>query len=138
MVYFGLAGSVVWPAWWWNTLYIVVLIEILTKTLIKRYVYNILMFQYFKVRHVNSATTYRPQVFFKLIRSRLSKVWNLGSVSIDLVNSVNKTSVCVQEARLILIFAAPLSRVVKTGFISQRCCKIYSIYSLAEIEIYSE
>lgn len=53
--------------------YIVVLIEILTETSIKRYVYNILMFQYFEVRHVNSATTYRPQVFLNQSEAGLAK-----------------------------------------------------------------
>ena len=40
----------------------------------KKEVYDVLMFQYFEVRHVSSAMTYRAQVFFKPIRSRLGKV----------------------------------------------------------------
>ena len=62
--------------------YIVVLIEILTETLIKRYVYNILMFQYFEVRHVNSATTYRPQVFLNQSEAGLAKFENWDTLKV--------------------------------------------------------
>ena len=44
------------------------------KNINKKEVYDILIFQYFKVYHVSSAMTYRAYLFFKLIRSRLSKV----------------------------------------------------------------
>ena len=40
----------------------------------KKEVYDILVFQYFEVRHVSSAMTYRVYLFFKPIRSRLGKV----------------------------------------------------------------
>ena len=40
----------------------------------KKEVYDVLMFQYFEVRHVSSAMTYRAQLFFKPIRSKLGKV----------------------------------------------------------------
>ena len=43
------------------------------KDINKKEVYNILIFQYFKVRHVSSAMTYHAHLFFKLIRNRLSK-----------------------------------------------------------------
>ena len=36
---------------------------------------------YFNGCHVDSAITYRAQVFFKLIRSWFGKVWNLGPES---------------------------------------------------------
>ena len=36
--------------------------------------YDILVFQYFEVRHVSSAMTYCAYFFFKPIRSRLGKV----------------------------------------------------------------
>ena len=40
----------------------------------KKEVYDILIFQYFEVCYVNSAMTYRVQLFFKPIRSKLGKV----------------------------------------------------------------
>ena len=39
----------------------------------KKEVYDILVFQYFKVYHVSSAMTYRVHLFFKPIRNRLGK-----------------------------------------------------------------
>ena len=41
------------------------------KDINKKEVYNILIFQYFKVRHVSSAMTYRTHLFFNPIRNRL-------------------------------------------------------------------
>ena len=43
------------------------------KNINKKEVYDILIFQYFKVYHVSSAMTYRVYLFFKLIRNRLGK-----------------------------------------------------------------
>ena len=43
------------------------------KDINKKEVYNILVFQYFKVCHMSSAMTYYAYLFFKLIRNRLSK-----------------------------------------------------------------
>ena len=43
------------------------------KDINKKEVYNILVFQYFKVCHVSSVMTYRVYLFFKLIKNRLGK-----------------------------------------------------------------
>jgi hypothetical protein len=40
------------------------------------------MFQYFKVRHVNSATTYRPQVFLNQSEAGLAKFENWDTLKV--------------------------------------------------------
>ena len=43
------------------------------KDINKKEVYDILIFQYFKVCYISSAMTYCVHLFFKLIRNRLGK-----------------------------------------------------------------
>ena len=50
----------------------------INKDVNKKEVYNVLIFQYFKVRHVSSAMTYRAQVFLSQLETGLAKfeIWN--------------------------------------------------------------
>ena len=41
----------------------------------KKEVYDILVFQYFEVRHVSSAMTYRAHLFLNQLETGLAKAW---------------------------------------------------------------
>ena len=56
----------------------------------KKEVYDILMFQYFKVCHVNSAMTYRAQLFLSQLEASLAKFENFEPQVIVLASSDNK------------------------------------------------